>query len=71
MPGIRNFIGKVREPGFIVDELTSERVRIVGAPENIDTIAESVLENPSTRHRSQELNISRISLRRILRKDLV
>jgi len=45
----------------------------VTSTENIAAVAQSVLEQPSTstRHRSQNLNISRISsLRRILNKDL-
>ena len=71
-PGIRKFINKVRETGFIVDAPTRQRARTLRTPENIDAVAASVRENPSTstRHRSQELNISRTSLSRILRKDL-
>ena len=40
-------------------------------PENIAAVAESACEAPSTsiRHRSQQLNISETSLRRILHKD--
>lgn len=72
VPGIRKFIAKVRGTGFIVDAPRRERARTVRTPEHIEAVAESVRENPSTstRHRSQELNISRTSLRRILRKDL-
>ena len=41
-------------------------------PENIAAVAESVCEEPSTsmHRRSQQLNISETSLRRILHKDL-
>jgi len=38
--------------------------------ENIAAVAQSVLEQSSTRHRFQNLNISCTSLRRILNKDL-
>ena len=39
--------------------------------ENIEALAKSLRENPSsTRHRPQKVNISRISLRRFLQKDL-
>ena len=64
MTGIRKIIVKVRETGFIVDAfLKTWAVR---------TSAKSVLGNPSTstRYRSQELNISCSSIRRILRKDI-
>ena len=42
------------------------------APENIAAVAESVCEAPSTsiHRRSQQLNISETSLRRILHKDV-
>ena len=67
------FIVKVSETGFIIDMVRREHTSIVTTPENIVAVAQSVRENlsTSTRHRSQELNISRISLHRILRKDLV
>jgi hypothetical protein len=45
----------------------------VRSVENIAAVVQSVRENlsTSTRHRFQELNVSRTSLRRILHKDLV
>jgi len=48
------------------------RARPVGSVENIAAVAECVNDNPSTstRHRAQELDISRTSLHRILAKDL-
>jgi len=47
------------------------RSRPVRSTENIAAVAQSVLEQPSTStRRSQNLNISRTSLRRILNKDL-
>ena len=63
---------RVRETGSLLDKTNSSRFRPVRSAENIAAVAQSVLEHPSTstRHRSQELNISRISLRRILHKDL-
>jgi len=55
-----------------LDKATRSRVRPVKSTENIAAIAQSVLEQPSTstHHRSQNLNISRTSLRKILNKDL-
>ncbi|XP_033224300.1 uncharacterized protein LOC117177598 [Belonocnema kinseyi] len=57
---------------MLVDKPTRERTRPVRSTENIAAVAESVREQPSTstRHRSQQLAISRTSLMRILRKDL-
>jgi len=54
-----------------LDKATRSRVRPVRSTENIAAVAQSVLELPSTstRHRSQNLNISHTSLRRILNKD--
>ncbi|EFN75785.1 hypothetical protein EAI_09789, partial [Harpegnathos saltator] len=48
------------------------RARPVRTDERIVVVAQSVRENPriSTRHRAQQLNTSRTSLRRILHKDL-
>ena len=63
---------KVKETGLLIDKPTRERERTVRTTDNIAAVAASVHESPgtSTRHRSQELNISRTSLRRILHKDL-
>ncbi|XP_033222677.1 uncharacterized protein LOC117176532 [Belonocnema kinseyi] len=57
---------------MLVDKPTRERTRPVRSTKNIAAVAESVREQPSTstRHRSQQLAISRTSLMRILRKDL-
>lgn len=70
--GVRKFVKKVRETGLLIDNRTYSRVRPVRSTENIAAVAESVRLNPrtSTRQRSQQLNISRTSLRRILHKDL-
>lgn len=63
---------RVRESGMLVDKPRRVRTRPVRSAENIAAVAESVREQPSTstRHRSQQLNVSRTSLMRILRKDL-
>ena len=68
---VNQFVKRIRQTGSLLDKATS-RVRPVRSIENIAAVAQSVLEQPSTstRHRSQNLNISRTSLRRILNKDL-
>lgn len=69
---VDQFVKRVRETGSLLDKTTRVRTRPVRSTENIAAVAQSVREQPSTstRHRSQELNISRTSLRRILHKDL-
>ncbi|KZC15025.1 hypothetical protein WN55_08618 [Dufourea novaeangliae] len=63
-----------RETMALLRDIFGERIisRNMRLTENIAAVAQSVREQPSTstRHRSQELNISRTSLRRILHKDL-
>ena len=61
-----------RETGSLLDKTTRSRSHSVRSAENIAAIAQSVLEHPSTstRHRSQELNIPRTSLKIIFHKDL-
>ena len=63
---------RVRETGSLLDKTTRSRSRLVRSVEKIAVVAQSVLEHPSTstRHRFQELNIPRTSLRRILHKHL-
>ena len=65
-------VKRVRETGSLLDKTTRSHSRPVRSAENIAAVAQSVLEHPSTstRHRSQELNISRTSLRRSLHKEL-
>jgi len=62
---------RIRQTGSLLDKATRSRARPVRSTENI-AAAQNVLEqsSTSTRHRSQNLNISRTSLRRILNKDL-
>ena len=67
---VDQFVKRIRQTGSLLDKATRAPVT---STENIAAVAQSVLEQPSTstRHRSQNLNISRISsLRRILNKDL-
>jgi len=63
---------RIRQTGSLLDKATRSRARPVRSTENIAAVAQNVLEqsSTSTRHRSQNLNISRTSLRRILNKDL-
>jgi len=67
-------VKRIWQTGSLLDKATRSRARPVRSTKNIAAVAQSVLEQPSTststRYRSQNLNISRISLRRILNKDL-
>jgi len=71
MQFVDQFVKRIRQTGSLVDKTTHSRARPVRSTENIAAVAQSVLEQPSisTRHRSQNLNISHTSLRRILNKD--
>ncbi|KYM80335.1 hypothetical protein ALC53_09429 [Atta colombica] len=66
------FVKRIRQTGSLLDKAIRLRARPVRSTENIVAVAQSVLKQLSTltRHRSQNLNISRTSLRRILNKDL-
>ena len=68
---VDQFVKRIRQTGSLLDKATHSHARPVRSTENIAAVAQSVLKQPSTRHRSQNLNISRTSLRRILNKDLV
>lgn len=70
--GIRKFIDKVRETGMLVDATRVPHARPVRTVEAIAAVTESVRLNPttSTRRRSQQVGVSRTTLRRILHKDL-
>ena len=63
---------KVKETGILIDKPKPEKPKTVHTPENIAAVLESVCEEPSTsiRRRSQQLNISETSLRRIFHKHL-
>ena len=58
--------------GILIDKPKREKPKTVRRPENIAAVAESVCEAPSTsiHRRSQQLNFSKPSLKRILYKDL-
>ena len=63
----------MKETGILlIDKPKREKPKTVGTPEHIAAVAESVCEAPSTsfHRRSQQLNISEKSMRRILHKDL-
>ena len=71
---IRYLVKKVQEAGILIDKPKREKPKTVRipTPAHIAAVAESMCEAPSTsiHRRSQQLNISEISLRRILHKDL-
>ena len=59
---------KVKGTGILIDKPKREKLKTVRRPGNIAAVTESVREAPSTliHCRSQQLNISETSLRRIL-----
>ena len=63
---------KVKETGILIDKPKPEKTKTMQTPENIAAVAERVCAAPSTsiHRRSQQLNISETSLRRVLYKDL-
>ena len=65
-------VKKVKETAILIDKSKREKPKTVRTPEKIAAVVESVCEAPSTsiHSRSQQLNISETSLRRILHKDL-
>ena len=69
---VQSLVARFVETGSVGDLKKFPRPRTARSSENVAAVAESVREIPGTsiRHRSQELNISRTSLQRILRKDL-
>ena len=71
-PYVRYLVKKVKETVILIDKPKREKPKTVLTPENIAAVAESVSEAPSTsiHRRSQQLNISETSLRRILHKEL-
>ena len=71
-PYFRYLVKKVKETGILIDKPKREKPKTVRTPENIAAVEENVCEAPSTsiQLRSQQLNISETSLRRILHKDL-
>ena len=63
---------KVKATGILIYKPKRERPKTVRTPENIAAVAENVRKAPSISIdlRSQQLNIPKTSLRRILHKDL-
>ena len=72
-PYVRYLTKKVEETAILIDKPKREKPKTVRTPENIAAEAESVCEAPSIsiHRRSQQLNISGTSLRRIFHKNLV
>ena len=68
----RYLVKKVKETGFLIDKLKCEKPKTVRTNDNTAVVAESVRKASSTliHRRSQQLNPSEKSLRRILHKDL-
>ena len=62
----------MKETDILIDKPKREKLKTVRTLENIAAVPESVCQAPSTsiHRRSQQLNISETSLRRILHKDL-
>lgn len=69
---VKRVIEKFRDTGSISDLKHSGRPSTSRSAQNIQAVRQSVAEAPKTsiRHRSQQLDISRSSLQRILTKDL-
>jgi len=57
---VNQFVKRIRQTGSLLDKVTCSHARPVRSTENIVAVAQNVLEQPltSTRHRSQNLNIS-------------
>ena len=64
-------VKKVKATGILIDKSKLKKPKKVRTPKNIAAVAESVCELSSTsiHRRSQQLNNSETSLRRILHKD--
>jgi len=64
---VDSFVKREPETGSLMDKTTRLRARPVRSVENTAAVAESVNDNTSTstRHRAQELDISRTSLQRV------
>ena len=71
-PYVRYLVKKVKETGILIDKPKREKPKRERILENFAAVAESVRGAPLTsiHRRSQQLNISETSLRRILHKEL-
>ena len=69
-PYVRYLVKKVQETGILIDKPKRVKPKTDLTSENIAAIAESMREAPSTsiHHHSQQLKISKTSLRRIWHK---
>ena len=69
-PYVRYLVKQLKETGILIDKRKHEKLKTLRTFENIAAGAESVYEAPSIsiHRRSQQLNISETSLRRILHK---
>jgi len=69
---VKRMIKKFEETGSIMDSKLPVRHSTGRSLDNIAAVSESVAESPGTslRHRSQQLDIPRSSMQRILTKDL-
>jgi hypothetical protein len=69
---VKRMIKKYEETGSIMDSKLPVRHRIRRSLDNFAAMSESVSESPGTslRHRSQQLDIPRSTMQRILTKDL-
>ena len=65
-----NLTNNVKETDILINKPKREKPEIVHTPENTAAVEESIREAPSTSicRRSQQLNISKTSLRRTLHK---
>ena len=73
-PYVRYLMKKVKETDILIDKPKCEKPKTVRTrKQNYAAVAESVCKTPSTSiyRRSQQLNISETSLRRILHKDAI
>ena len=69
---VQRLIKKFEETGSIMDSKSPMRHRVGRSLDNIATVSEKVAESPevSIRHRSQQLDIPRSTMQRILTKNL-
>jgi len=55
---VDQFVKRIRQTGSLLDKAIRSRARPVRSTENIAAVAQRVLEQPLTRHRSQNLNFT-------------
>ena len=69
---IHQWVSKFRNFGSVEKRKPPGRVRTTRQEANVQRVAASVQQSPkrSTRHRSQSLNLSRTTLRRIMKENL-